>query len=59
MVATALLLHDWQAPAEMKFLVVGLGTFIVCLLTYHFWVRGSAIGQLLNGRRHKATKTLD
>jgi glucan biosynthesis protein C len=53
MVAIALLLHNWQVPAEVKFLVVGVGTFTICLATYHFWVRDSAIGQLLNGRRYK------
>ncbi|MEH6607910.1 MAG: acyltransferase family protein [Halioglobus sp.] len=52
MVAIAMLLHDVQVAAGWKFLIVGLSTFAICLLTYQLWVRNSVVGQLLNGRRY-------
>ncbi|WP_101759576.1 acyltransferase family protein [Oceanicoccus sp. KOV_DT_Chl] len=52
MIAIALLMHDWVVAAEIKFLVVVSGTFGACLLSYHYAVRSTAIGALLNGRRY-------
>lgn len=37
--------------AELKFLLCITATFIVCTVTYHYWVRNTTIGQLLNGER--------
>ena len=46
------LLARSDACAFVKF-AIGLGvTRIVTALTYHFFVRATAIGELLNGRRH-------
>lgn len=42
----------WGAGAKMA--VNMAATTIVCLLSYHWLVRGSWIGVLLNGRRHRA-----
>ncbi|MEM0952989.1 MAG: acyltransferase family protein [Pseudomonadota bacterium] len=55
LVAVALLLHDLAAPAEIKFLVVCISTLALCLVSYQGFVRNSAIGQLLNGRRINST----
>jgi hypothetical protein len=52
MVIIALAIHSWMVPAEIKFLVVCTGTLIICLLSYHYCVRNTRIGQLLNGRRY-------
>lgn len=50
--AFVLLFYRWQAPAELKFMVVFLLSTAVCFGSYHFFVRSSAIGALLNGRRY-------
>jgi fucose 4-O-acetylase-like acetyltransferase len=46
------LISDWPLPGVLKFLVVVAGTVSVCFLTYHYFVRTTAIGQFLNGRRY-------
>jgi len=48
----AIPMYDWSVPAEVKFLIVSLGTFALCTVSYHYWVRNTAIGVLLNGRRY-------
>lgn len=52
MVILALPMHSWQVAAEIKFLIVCTGTFLICLSSYHYWVRNTIIGELLNGRRY-------
>lgn len=52
LVILALLLSAWDVPAELKFLVVSSGTMLICLVTYHYWVRATRIGALLNGRKY-------
>jgi len=52
LVLLALPLHDWQVPAELKFLVVCSGTFAICLISYQLFVRNGRIGEILNGRRY-------
>ncbi|WP_430412469.1 acyltransferase family protein [Kordia sp.] len=44
----------WKLPigAILKFLLVVLGTTIVCFVTYHFFVRNTSIGKFLNGRKY-------
>jgi len=44
----------WKLPigAIPKFLLVLLGTTIVCFVTYHFLVRNTFIGKFLNGRKY-------
>ncbi len=44
---------DWNIPVGLKFLIVMLGTTVLCYLTYHFLVRGTFIGKFLNGRMYK------
>lgn len=46
------LLAPWALPSGVKFAIVLSATTAVCLWTYHAFVRSTAIGQLLNGRRH-------
>lgn len=57
-VALAIALAGWSMPAEIKFLVVLIGSFIMCLLTYQFFVRNSRIGEILNGRRYSTAPFL-
>lgn len=47
----AQLLHDWVAPAEVKFLTVLVTSTAICLFSYDLFVRDGWLGQLLNGRR--------
>ena len=51
LVILAVPLYGWDAPAEIKFLVVCLGTFSICLVTYQLFVGNGRIGEVLNGRR--------
>jgi acyltransferase-like protein len=51
----AIPLYGWQVIAEVKFLVVCISTMLICTLSYHYWVRNTAIGVLLNGRRYPRT----
>jgi hypothetical protein len=46
------LIMNWTLPATVKFLIVMLGTFFVCFVSYHYLVRATFIGQFLNGRRY-------
>lgn len=45
-------MHSWAIAAELKFLIVSLGTLAISVWTYDIFVRNSAIGALLNGRRY-------
>jgi glucans biosynthesis protein C len=49
---TAGLLAPLAAPAAAKFAVVLTVTIAVTMASYHWGVRATAIGALLNGRRH-------
>lgn len=51
LVLIALPMAKWQIAAEVKFFIVVSSTSLVCLVTYHYWVRDSWIGKILNGRR--------
>lgn len=46
------LMAGWMLPAIIKFLITLAGTTVVCLVTYHYWVRSTWIGQFLNGRKY-------
>lgn len=46
------LISDWIIPATLKFLLVFIITGVLCFLSYHYLVRGTFIGQFLNGRRY-------
>jgi len=42
----------WSIPATLKFLFVLLITSLLCFVSYHYLVRGTFIGQFLNGRKY-------
>ena len=46
------LLSDFPLPAGMKFSLVLVATTIITLVTYHYFVRATFIGERLNGRRY-------
>ena len=46
------LIADWDIPGVLKFLFVTITTGIICIVTYHFFVRNSFIGKFLNGRKY-------
>lgn len=50
--ALVLLFYNWSASAEIKSTTVILLSTIICFSSYHFFVRSTAIGKLLNGRRY-------
>ncbi|OBQ46011.1 acyltransferase family protein [Tamlana sp. s12] len=45
-------IYDWPLPATVKFLLVLISTGIICFVSYHFLVRGTFIGNFLNGRKY-------
>ena len=48
------LISGWMIPATLKFLFVLIITSMLCFLSYHYFVRGTFIGQFLNGRRYSS-----
>jgi peptidoglycan/LPS O-acetylase OafA/YrhL len=46
------LIIDWPFPATVKFLIVLITTGIICYVSYHYLVRGTFIGNFLNGRKY-------
>jgi glucans biosynthesis protein C len=46
------LMATWAAPAIVKFVITLSATFAVTIVSYHYMVRATAIGALLNGRRY-------
>lgn len=46
------LIVDWPLPATFKFLFVLISTGVICYVSYHYLVRGTFIGQFLNGRKY-------
>lgn len=50
LVIVALAISQWNVVAELKFLIVCLSTFFICTVTYQYWVKGTWIGTLLNGK---------
>ena len=49
------LLRALPLPTAIKFGVVLGATTFLTVLTYHYWVRATVIGQVLNGRRYPRT----
>jgi hypothetical protein len=45
-------ISDWSVSSTFKFLFVFIVTSLICFLSYHFLVRGTFIGEFLNGRKH-------
>lgn len=43
---------EWDVPAIFKFLFVFLTTSVICVVTYHYFVRATFIGKFLNGRTY-------
>jgi hypothetical protein len=46
------LIADWDISGVFKFLFVTVTTGIICMVTYHYFVRSTFIGEFLNGRRY-------
>jgi glucan biosynthesis protein C len=46
------LIAIWQVPAFAKFVFVLVLTSVICLVTYHYFVRATFIGKFLNGRKY-------
>lgn len=46
------LIADWDISGVLKFLFVTFSTGVICLVTYHYFVRNSFIGKFLNGRKY-------
>jgi hypothetical protein len=47
---------DWPGWALMKFLLLNVAATLILLASYHFGVRYTWIGALLNGRRERTGK---
>lgn len=50
------LVRDWNIPALAKFLLVCGAVSAILLVTYHFLVRYTPIGTLLNGKRERPAR---
>mgnify|MGYP001822394822 CR=1 FL=1 len=46
------LIADWPLTATLKFLFVMIVTGVICFVSYHYLVRGTFIGQFLNGKKY-------
>jgi hypothetical protein len=46
------LIVDWPINSTLKFLTVMIGSGSICFISYHYLVRGTFIGEFLNGRRY-------
>lgn len=46
------LLITLNLPTHIKFLIVLLTTSVICLFTYHYFVRSTFIGKFLNGKKY-------
>lgn len=47
------LMAQWNAPAPLKIMVTIFGALPILLVSYHWLVRGTALGALLSGRRYE------
>ena len=45
------LINDWTLSVYLKFLIVLSTTTVICLTSYHFFVRKTFIGVFLNGKK--------
>jgi multisubunit Na+/H+ antiporter MnhE subunit len=50
----AWLLLPYDFPAIFKFLIAVISTMIICLVSYHYLVQNSWVGERLSGVRFKA-----
>ena len=51
------ILYFVEMPSLMKFVIGVCLTFAICTLSYHYLVRNTAVGVLLNGRRYPPKTT--
>ena len=51
------LVRDWNMPALLKFLLVCGTVSAILLATYHFLVRYTPVGTLLNGKRERPARS--
>jgi glucan biosynthesis protein C len=49
------LLRPYQLPWGVNFAIIICGSMAILLLSYHYLVRFSWIGEILNGRRYSST----
>lgn len=47
------LMADFSMPAFLKFSITFGATFLICIVSYHYFVRNTFIGIFLNGKVHK------
>jgi glucan biosynthesis protein C len=50
------LMMQWHPHWTLKYSLILVITFTVLLITYHYWVRPTKIGEVLNGRRYSIAK---
>lgn len=50
-IAIPIVMNSWAASAWIKFPLALLAVFALCVVSYHFLVRSTALGWLLNGHR--------
>jgi glucan biosynthesis protein C len=46
------LIADWDLSPFIKFLIVLGTTTLICVITYHYFVRATFIGKFLNGKKY-------
>ena len=47
----AVMLTQWDASGLLKFITVNVTVFAICMVSYHYLVRNTWIGVLLNGKK--------
>ncbi len=57
MIGLQAIAKDWQVVPGVKFVLVNAVCILLLLLTYHFFVRFTWIGLVLNGRRQRSVST--
>lgn len=54
-IAIPMWMNNWAATAWIKFPLALLAVFALCIISYHFLVRSTALGMLLNGHKRVLT----
>ncbi|MBC7983191.1 MAG: hypothetical protein H7Y02_04975, partial [Candidatus Obscuribacterales bacterium] len=57
-VALQALMMQWPLHWSIKYALILSITFALLLLSYHYWVRPTYIGEVLNGRRYPRSSQL-
>lgn len=56
-IALQTIARDWSVLPSVKFLLTNVVCILILLFTYHFFVRFTWVGQVLNGRRERSAST--